>query len=429
MKVISKLILTVLGIVMVQLANGQTPLHSGTQVYYINSNLGVGTNSPLSPLHINTATNLPVTSALMENSSTLISGRDGNLELLSFDDNTSVSNNISFGRYNESTGAIIHKFGITTWANTGSQGSNTGSKLSFSYGTQANIWANPNLMVIEADGDVGIGIESPTAKVHLQDGGQHIRFLTGSNSSGYKLDFGVNDDGVNIYNNSTGRGFNFKNGLHNDLLTIEADGNIGIGTTSPKSALTIGHFTGDNIETTGLTFGTDHRNIEFIHSSWSDGFGSKIYNTDEGAGITSLRIATRGNTTQWTDAFYIEASNKSTNGNIGIGTNDPNDKLEVNGTIRSKKIRVEASNWPDYVFRSDFKLIPLDELEGFINLNKHLPDVPSAKEVEKEGIDLGEMNATLLKKIEELTLYMIEMKKEVEMLKKKNKQLEQKVNR
>lgn len=99
---------------------------------------------------------------------------------------------------------------------------------------------------------------------------------------------------------------------------------------------------------------------------------------------------------------------------IGIGTeNTGAEKLSVNGKIRAKEIKVETANWPDYVFEPDYKSPSLKELEQFINANKHLPEIPSAKEVEENGVNLGEMNAKLLKKIEELTLYMINQDKRI----------------
>lgn len=81
-------------------------------------------------------------------------------------------------------------------------------------------------------------------------------------------------------------------------------------------------------------------------------------------------------------------------------------KLSVNGKIMLEGVRVQFdADWPDYVFDKGYKLRSLPELETFINLNKHLPNVPPAAEVGKKGIDLGEMNGKLLEKIEELTLY------------------------
>lgn len=112
------------------------------------------------------------------------------------------------------------------------------------------------------------------------------------------------------------------------------------------------------------------------------------------------------------------------NGNIGIGTTDPGAfKLAVNGDIRAKRLKIEQANWADFVFEPEYKLPSLAELETYIKANRHLPDVPSAKEVTKEGIDLGEMNKILLQKIEELTLHLIEQGKRISELEKQSGQI------
>lgn len=113
--------------------------------------------------------------------------------------------------------------------------------------------------------------------------------------------------------------------------------------------------------------------------------------------------------TDWYDRMFIHP-----NGNVGIGTTEPSDKLSVNGNIRAKEIKVEAGNWPDYVFTLEHKRPTLSELEDFIQKNRHLPGIPSASEVKDNGVNLGEMNTALLKKVEELTLYIIEQNKKLE---------------
>jgi hypothetical protein len=104
-------------------------------------------------------------------------------------------------------------------------------------------------------------------------------------------------------------------------------------------------------------------------------------------------------------------------GNVGIGTATPNEKLSVNGKIRAHEIKVELSGWSDFVFAKDYALPTLQETEKHIKDKGHLPGIPSAAEVEKNGIELGDMNKKLLQKIEELTLYMIEKDKEVQKIK------------
>jgi hypothetical protein len=112
--------------------------------------------------------------------------------------------------------------------------------------------------------------------------------------------------------------------------------------------------------------------------------------------------------------FYTANQKRLTilnDGKIGIGTATPREKLEVNGIIRATEVKVMAYT-ADFVFDKDYDLRALDEVETFIKENKHLPDVPSATQMEEDGIGLSEMNKLLLQKIEELTLYMIELKKE-----------------
>lgn len=96
-------------------------------------------------------------------------------------------------------------------------------------------------------------------------------------------------------------------------------------------------------------------------------------------------------------------------GFVGIGTPKPKEKLSVNGKIRAHEIKVEIANWPDYVFADSYTLRPLKEVKQFIDQHGHLPEVPGAAEVEENGLAVGEINTLLMKKVEELTLYIIEL--------------------
>ena len=106
-------------------------------------------------------------------------------------------------------------------------------------------------------------------------------------------------------------------------------------------------------------------------------------------------------------------------GKVGIGTIDPSNRLTVNGTVRAKKLRITESIPADFVFEEDYNLRPLEEVESFIKEKGHLPAIPSGKEVEANGIEVGDMNSRLLQKIEELTLYIIDQNKRIEELEKK----------
>lgn len=100
-------------------------------------------------------------------------------------------------------------------------------------------------------------------------------------------------------------------------------------------------------------------------------------------------------------------------GNVGIGIINPEDKLAVAGTVRAKEIYVQVSDWPDYVFRADYKITPLEVLKRQIMGSGHLPELPTSKQVDREGIPVGELNKKLVKKIEELTLYVIRQQEDI----------------
>jgi hypothetical protein len=141
----------------------------------------------------------------------------------------------------------------------------------------------------------------------------------------------------------------------------------------------------------------------------------------------NLFITDAGNTTIRGTLTVSGTENSSIAGNVGIGTTNPSEKLSVNGNIRSKKLIVTQSNWADYVFNDGYRLRPLVEIEKFIKTNKHLPDIPTVKEVEQKGIDVGSTQALLLKKIEELTLYLIEQNKKMERMNTENKEMKKQI--
>lgn len=119
----------------------------------------------------------------------------------------------------------------------------------------------------------------------------------------------------------------------------------------------------------------------------------------------------------------------ASNGNLGIGITNPQNKLDVNGTIHSKEVKVDMIGWSDFVFKKEYDLPTLEEVEKHINEKGHLENIPSEEEVLKNGINLGEMNSKLLQKIEELTIYMIDFKKEMNELKRKNKIQEEEIKK
>ena len=114
------------------------------------------------------------------------------------------------------------------------------------------------------------------------------------------------------------------------------------------------------------------------------------------------------------------------NGKVGIGTGTPDTELAVNGTIHSRKVLVDLEGWAEFVFEYNYKLPTLKEVEEYIKDKGHLQGIPSKEEALENGIELGEMSAKLLQKIEELTLYAVEQQKLIEKLQKDLKDLQEK---
>ncbi|MDQ0638311.1 hypothetical protein QF042_001876 [Pedobacter sp. W3I1] len=193
-------------------------------------------------------------------------------------------------------------------------------------------------------------------------------------------------------------------------------GNVGIGTTTPGSTLTVrsGSGTGVSINPgSNPYFGTLGFNRESATGAIFDPAG-KAFQINNGGGDQNLHIQVyNGDGTLVTNNSFVISG---TNGNVGIGTASLSEKLSVEGKIRAREIKVESALWPDYVFEAHYPIISLKNLDLYIKENKHLPGMPSAKEVAANGIELGEMNKKLLEKIEELTLHLIEKDKKIDAL-------------
>lgn len=231
----------------------------------------------------------------------------------------------------------------------------------------------------------GETLQSVTDRGAITSAGKEVRFLS-ANGTTYTYVGG---------NNSFARiGAYDVNGGWQNLIINDGGGQVGIGTTTPTNTLDVNG--GVNA----------HSESHFWQGVYADPHDGTAYAVKIGGG----GIAVGGN------AVF-------TNGNVGIGTTTPgNYKLAVEGIIGARKLKITAGSWADYVFDSSYELKPLDQVEKFIAENKHLPDVPTTEEIKKEGMDVGDNQALLLKKIEELTLYMIEQNKKLEV---QNKQLEE----
>lgn len=191
-------------------------------------------------------------------------------------------------------------------------------------------------------------------------------------------------------------------------------GNVGVGISSPTALFDVAKSMTEpaiSVRNLGGAGGATFRMYDQLSGAdWkfkaTNSAGFKIRDNANGLDVITVEANSAAN------VLYINAA-----GNIGIGTNAPSEKLSVNGNIKCKQVEVTLSGWSDFVFDDQYPLMPIAEVESFINRNNHLPGVPSAEEVLSNGANLGEMDAILLKKIEELTLYVIELKKENEFLK------------
>ena len=220
-------------------------------------------------------------------------------------------------------------------------------------------------------------------------------------------------------------------GASGQTNTFPSTGNVGIGTVSPAHPLHINA----GASTTTAVFSNANGNISFgpqnstgAHIYTDRGlfyFNKPIHLTSNPARISSYSTYPLVFRTGSTDIMYITNA-----GNVGIGVSNPAYKLEVNGTVKTKEVNVTLASWADYVFDPAYNLMPLDELAAYVRENRHLPEIPTEKEIQENGVDLGEMNKLLLKKVEELTLYVIEqekamqlMQRELDRLKVKNEKL------
>ncbi len=156
----------------------------------------------------------------------------------------------------------------------------------------------------------------------------------------------------------------------------------------------------------------------------------KINQNPAGVNIADFTASTELNTNLFTTGGLRvsgEGNHYIINGNVGIGTTNPTSKLTVAGDINSREVRVTVNAGADFVFEKDYDLPSLDSVANYIKENKHLPEIASAEEMKKDGINLSEMNIKLLQKIEELTLYLIAKEKAIniqrEIIKTQDKRL------
>ena len=320
-----------------------------------------------------------------------------------------------------------------------------------------------------SSGDAGIGTLSPSEKLHIyrnQSGyynpllvleddlaaGYTMMALRGTGRS-YHIGVGnASESGFSVAN----KFFIFDNNASIMRMVVDASGNLGVGTATPGNRLSIYSATAS---TSGLQFArlnnsssavTGNGKVLGLDASGNvilvnDATGTAGWSSTGNSGTNSstdyigtadaqdlvfrtnnterYRIFSNGNFrvgsgTDKGKTFQVYGTGYFSN-SIGIGTDSIGDtdyRLFVAQGIRTRKVRVDIAAWPDYVFNTNYRLPSLNEVEKFIQENKHLPGVAPAAEIEKEGLNLGHNQALLLKKIEELTLYIIDHHKELQQL-------------
>lgn len=262
---------------------------------------------------------------------------------------------------------------------------NTTGKIIMRMGSVEHAAMNPN-------GWMGFGTTNPQARLHLMDGEDADPSpLTGN---GYLCLGDINLTNIAIDNNE----IMARNSTNPSTLIIQNDGGlVKIGSAVPALGARL-----------HVTDGSGGSLTQHGHVVIGD------------INLTNLSIDNNEIQARSNDASAIMYLQRF-GGQLAIGTphsGTSSYKVTVDGKILCEELKVALySNWPDYVFHENYNLKPLHELKAFIETNHHLPNIPKAAEVEKEGIEVGEMNRKLLEKIEELTLYVIQLQEQIDQLK------------
>lgn len=241
-------------------------------------------------------------------------------------------------------------------------------------------------------GNVGIGVENPQEVLHvngaIRGGGAHGEVtLKGDNGS---ITIGATDEQTMRFNTDRSK-YVFNIDGTNRML-IQSDGNVGIGLLSPIGRL---HVNGGAL-IVGVGTSESARAANVLK------FGDNSY----------VKIG------EWQKDNMLSFSAHSYNfclGNVGIGTTNPQYRLDVAGKIRAKELIIETTG-ADFVFADNYKLRPLSEVKAFIEENKHLPEIKSAQEMQQNGVGVNELQTQLLQKIEELTLYILQQEERIKAL-------------
>lgn len=346
--------------------------------------------------------------------------------------------------------------------------------------TFSNAVSFPGNGTWNASGNVGIGATTLNSRLSVLESNSSTtktQFTQGLTKSGINLQTTLtstaytpglfwsttNDNstkpkaGIFLYTTSTGSYMYFgtsnafATGINNDAIVIDPTGQVGIGQTTPSYKLHVNGtagfsgavaFPGNGTWTSGGNVGigisSPTAKLEIVNGpSWTeDGYArtvkllaSSAIEFDGGAS-TKYGLAAKSNGQliifSAPDEGTFSATNArmviNSNGNIGIGMSNPTELLSVNGNIRTRKVIVTQQSWSDFVFGEGYRLRSLSEVDEFIKTHRRLPDIPSEKDVADQGVDVGDMQAKLLQKIEELTLYVIEQEQQIRQLRQQIKE-------